>query len=116
MLKLQYIRIYLIIIIAINLFMWLVAYSIYVNINHNLANNNLVVLHYNVDFGIDLIGNIKKMFIIPSLSLVIAFVNIALTFLFTQYKHFKLIAHSLLGSCIIISLFLSLALTSIYLV
>lgn len=116
MLKLQYIRIYLLLILAVNLFIWLIAYFIYININHSSTNNNLIILHYNTDFGIDLIGNIKKIFIFPLISIIIAFINVFLTSLFTKHKHGKFIAHLLLLICVIISLFLSLSLMSIYLI
>lgn len=116
MFKLQYIRIYLFLILGVNFFIWLMAYFIYTNINHSSTNNNLIILHYNTDFGIDLIGNIKKIFILSLISVIIALINVFLTFLLTKHKHFKFIAHLLLLPCIIIGLFLSLSLMSIYLV
>jgi len=97
--------------LAGNLVLWLSTY--YINTN---VSQTLVVLHYNVDFGIDLIGEVKRIFIIPAFSLVIIFVNIFLLFNFLKRKDFKFISHLLLASGLIVNLFLFIALISIYLV
>ena len=68
-----HIRIYVMIIFALNFSIWLAAY--FVNTN---AVQNLIVLHYNVNFGVDLIGGAEKLFIIPVLGLVIIFINLFL--------------------------------------
>lgn len=110
-LRFFHVRIYLVLLLAGNLVLWLATY--YINVS---VSQSLVVLHYNVDFGIDLIGEVKKVFIIPAFSLIIIFVNIFLLFNFLRRKDFKFISHLLLASGLIVNLFLFIALVSIYLV
>jgi len=106
-----YIRIYLILLLGFNAFIWLTAY--YININ---VSQDLVILHYNVSFGVDLIGNVSRIYIIPWLGLIIIILNFILLFIFSKYKHFNFIAHLLLMTCLISNLFLFLALLSVYLI
>ncbi len=106
-----YIRIYLILLLGFNAFIWFTAY--YININ---VSQDLVILHYNVNFGVDLIGNVNKIYIIPLLGLIIIILNFILLFIFSKYKYFNFVAHLLLITCLISSLFLILALSSIYLI
>ena len=106
-----HIRIYVMIIFALNFSIWLAAY--FVNTN---AVQNLIVLHYNVNFGVDLIGGAEKLFIIPVLGLVIIFINLFLVFVFSKDKNFKFIAHLLLASCVIVDLFLLIALLLVFLI
>lgn len=106
-----YIRLYLIILLGFNLLIWLIAYFINVSVSQDL-----VVLHYNIDFGVDLIGSVKRIFIIPLLSLIITLINVVLVFGFSRHKDFKFFAHLLLSACLITNLFLLIALGSIYLI
>lgn len=106
-----YARIYFFILICLNLLLWLGAY--YINVN---VSQDLVVLHYNVDFGVNLIGNVKEIFIIPFLSLVIIFINGALVLFLCRNEYFKFIIHLILCTGIIINLFLLASLASIYLI
>lgn len=110
-LRFFHIRIYLVLLLAGNLALWLGTY--YINVN---VSQNLVVLHYNVDFGIDLIGEVKRIFIIPVFSLIIIFVNVFLLFNFLRRKDFKFISHLLLAAGLVANLFLFIALVSIYLI
>lgn len=106
-----YIRIYLIIIIGLNSAVWLAAYFININVSQDL-----VILHYNVDFGVDLIGNVKRIFTIPVLGLLIILINTILLFSLTKHRNFKFFAHLLLVTCFIVNLFLLLGLAFIYLI
>ena len=109
--KFFYIRLYLILIFGLNLFLWFFTYHIVSN-----SHNDLIILHYNVNFGVDLIGNANKLFTMPILSLIISLINIILLFAFSKRKDFKFIAHLLLFPCILINLFLFVAIYSIYLI
>ena len=109
--KFFYIRFYLILIFSLNIFLWFFTYYIVSN-----SHNDLIILHYNVNFGVDLIGNANKLFIMPLLSLIISLINIILIFSFSKRKDFKFITHLLLFPCILINLFLFVAIYSIYLI
>ncbi|MFH1428086.1 MAG: hypothetical protein ABIG60_06225 [Patescibacteria group bacterium] len=106
-----YVRIYLIIIIGLNLFLWLVSYLIKINVSQEL-----IILHYNIDFGVDLIGSVNKIYIIPLLSLIILIINVILISNLVKHKFFKFITHLLLAACIMVDLFLLISLASIYLI
>lgn len=106
-----HVRFYLIFLLGGNLFIWLLTYFINVNVSQNL-----VVLHYNVDFGVNLIGDVKRIFIIPILSLIIILINTFLLFALGKHQDFKMISHLLLASCLVINLILISALFSIYLI
>ncbi|MFA4940978.1 MAG: hypothetical protein WC582_00035 [Patescibacteria group bacterium] len=106
-----FIRLYFIILLGFNLFVWLLVYLI-----NGSVSQDLVVLHYNVDFGVDLIGEVKRLFIIPVLSLIIILANEILLFAFYRRKDFKFLAHLFLGASLLVNLFLLIALGAIYLI
>ena len=105
-----YIRFYIIVLIGFNLFIWLLTYIININVSQDL-----VVLHYNVDFGVDLIGSVKRLFIMPLLGLIIILINIMLLAGLSRHEDFKFIAHLLFVASLMANLFLFVALASIYL-
>ncbi len=106
-----YIRLYLLVLAGLNLLFWLIAYLINVNVSQDL-----IILHYNVIFGVDLIGNVKRIFIIPVLSLVIILINVMLLLGLYRHKDFKFISHILLAGSVAINVFLFIALISVYLI
>jgi hypothetical protein len=103
-----YIRINLILIIGLILLDWLVAYIMNIRLK-----GGLTVLHYNVDFGVDLIGEPEKIYILPLLGLVLAVINTVL--LGMVYKNDRFTASILLAATIFINIFLFIALAFIYL-
>ncbi len=106
-----YIRLYLIIIFGFNVFLWLLVYSIKINVSQEL-----IVLHYNVNFGVDMIGEVGRLYVIPLLYLMIIVFNILIIFSIVKYKYFKFIAHILLLTSLVVGIFLLIALAFIYLV
>ncbi|MFH1522266.1 MAG: hypothetical protein ABIE43_00425 [Patescibacteria group bacterium] len=106
-----YIRIYLIISIGLNLFLWLASYLIKINVSQDL-----IVLHYNVDFGVDFIGGVEKIYTIPFLGLIIITINIILLFSFSRHDNFKFISNLLLATGAVVNIFLLINLASIYLI
>ena len=68
-----YVRVYLVILAFLNLLNWIVVFIINKNVNQDL-----IFLHYNVTFGVDLIGNANKVFIMPFLGLIIILINLIL--------------------------------------
>lgn len=63
-----------------------------------------IPLHYNIYFGIDLIGQWYKVFINPAVGFIIYFINTIISFII--YKRLKLIAYLLTSLSIFISLIL----------
>jgi hypothetical protein len=104
-----FIKIYLAVLalqnISIWVFIWLFARRI---------GGSLAILHFTVDFGIDLVGDASKLFMIPILGLFVSVLNFLLLFVFLKNKNFKLIAHLLLATAFMVNVFLSLALGPIY--
>lgn len=108
-----YARVYLAVLLGLNLLDWLAAYAINKNVSQNL-----IVLHYNVDFGVNLIGGAKKIYLIPLLGLIIILINFILLAVIHRQGHGqnKFIAHLLLSGAMLANLFLLAGLASLYLI
>ncbi len=91
--------------------LWWEAFEIY----HNLASN-FIILHYNVDFGIDLVGDSRQIFLYPALALGVFLLNTFLASSLHQRKDFNFFIHFLLLASLVFSLFLNLALLFIYII
>ena len=105
----MFVRIYLAGLFGLNIINWLLAY--YVNKN---VSQNLVVLQYNVNLGVNLIGDAKDIYIIPTLGL--AFIVINFLLLLNIFRKNKFLIHLLLGFSLVINLFLIAGTVAIYLV
>lgn len=103
-----YIKIYLFIAFFVNLINWLIA----IFVNQKIIQEQ-VILHYNVDYGVNLIGSDKQLYLIPLLGLVIIFVNILIV---NSNINNKLITHILLFTGILVNIFLLIAQASLYLI
>lgn len=79
-------------------------------------SGDFLVLHYNVDFGIDLVGSPWKIFIYPLYGLGLFIVNLIVTAAFNRHKDFRVFAHFLLTAAVIFCLSLNLALLFVYLI
>ena len=104
-----YIKVYLAILIFLNLLNWVFVY--YIN---KVVSQDLVVLHYNVNFGVNLIGSAGKIYTIPFLGLAFIILNVVLVT--NIRKQDKFINHLLFFSLILANLFLLAATMSVYLV
>lgn len=101
---------------------WLIAS----NLTLNFANwiilwvfikpvDSLIILHYNVYFGVDMMGNWKSVFFLPGIGLLLFFINFFLAFYF--YKKLERIAcHILFMASLMIQLSLLIASSSIILI
>jgi hypothetical protein len=107
--RFSFIKIYFIAIILINILLWLGAYYMYSRINQDIA-----ILHYNVDFGIDLIGNKKSFFVIPLLGLIFIILDKVVLLFLLKKNDFKFLAYFLLSFLLLLHIFLALAQYSIY--
>ena len=107
--SLIFVRIYLFFLLALNAVNWFLAY--YVN-KH--VSQNLVILHYNVNLGVNLIGEARDIYIIPTLGL--AFIVINFLLLLNIYRKSKFFIHLLLGFSLVINIFLIASTISVYLI
>lgn len=104
-------RIYSLAAIILQILAWWQAWFIF----HNLTGD-LLVLHYNVDFGVDLVGDPIRIFLYPLFGLIAWLVALVLSAIFSRRPDFKVIAHLLLGGAAVFGFFLSLSLLSVYLI
>lgn len=104
-----FVRIYLLFLFVLNITDWFLA--LYVN---KAVSQNLVVLHYNVNLGVNLIGQVSDIYIIPTLGL--SFIVINFLLLLNLYRKNRFIIHLLLGFSLLVNLFLIAGTTAIYLI
>ncbi|NCF75514.1 MAG: hypothetical protein GWO87_03450 [Xanthomonadaceae bacterium] len=89
----------------------IINFSIWINLLRIKKVDEMIPLHYNVYFGIDYIGGWHKIFILPSIGLIILFINFLLALL-VYYKD-KFISYILIFSVLFIQIILFLASLSI---
>jgi len=104
-----HVKIYLILLLVLNLLIWFFSYRI-----SSKASQDLVILHYNVDFGVDLVGNIRQIYIIPLLGVIIFFANFFLLLIVERDK--KFLSHLLFITAIACNVFLLASLSLVYIV
>lgn len=104
-----YIRIYSVILIFLNLLNWIFVY--YIN---KIVSQDLVILHYNINFGANLLGSASQIYTIPFLGLVFILLNTVLAINIRQPD--KFINHLLFFTLILVNIFLLAATMSVYLV
>lgn len=104
-------RFYLLMTLFWQIIAWFQARFIFKNLN-----GDLLVLHYNVEYGTDLISDPSRIFYYPLGGLLVLLINLILCLLFYRHKDFKLFVNLLLGGIALFSIFLNLALLAIYLI
>lgn len=109
LLQFFYIKVYLVAILFLNAINWLAVYFI-----NRRVSQDLVALHYNIDFGVNLIGSVKRIYLIPFLGLIIALLNLILTN--SLYRQDRFAVHLLLAAALLANLFLLTATASLYLI
>lgn len=102
-----YIRAYLALAIVLNLANWILAIVVQYR-----SKFDQVVLHYNVDFGVDLYGETSRLFIIPLAGLLIFLINLLVVS--STDKHDKFIAHCLLATATAANLLLLISQLALY--
>lgn len=100
----------LIITLLINVLTWVASYFL-----NNIIATDLAVLHYNVVFGIDLVGDASQLYFTPFIALVILIVNILLA-AFLKNKRDKLISAMLLSIALVVNIFCLAALYFSYII
>jgi hypothetical protein len=75
---------------------------------------DILVLHYNVNFGIDLIGAPGRIFVYPALALGVVVVHNLIIAWFHKHRDFKIFTHLLLAAAINFGLIIGASLFFIY--
>ncbi len=104
-------KFYLILNILLQGVAWWQAFSV-----KSRLTGDLLILHYNVDFGVDLIGPPAQIFYFPLAGLLVLLLNLILTTILCHRREARPLTHLLLGSSLIFSAFLILALFAIDLI
>jgi len=104
-------RIYLGLIVFWQVIAWFQAWFI-----HRSLSGDIIVLHYNVDFGIDLVANPSQVYFYPLLGLAVALANLIILASLRKENNFKILVHYLLGAANIFGAFLCIALLAVYLI
>lgn len=107
----KYLRIYTIINLLFLVLAFVFAWYLYQNIS-----SDLMVLHYNVLFGIDKIGNPQEVFALPFLGLAVFMLNILISISFFRKKHFNFLSHLLSLSSLVVNMIVIFSLLSLYLI
>lgn len=102
-------KIYVILTLFFNFLSWL--YVFFINFR---SGETLLILHYNVDLGVDLLGPASKLYIIPALGLIFFLINSFLLTVFLNSRHLKFLSHLLLAAALVVNLFLFFSLGPIY--
>ncbi len=77
------IRIFILSALFINLINWLI--SIFINIQ---MKEEIIALHYNIYFGISLIGDSKQVYLMPGLGLIIIIANLLFVYIIKREDNF----------------------------
>ncbi len=109
-----YIKIYLLILVLVNIINFLAVYWIIDKISNSY--DDIIILHYNVNFGVNLIKGAIWFYIIPLLGFVITIINIVLLTFIANHKDRKFISHLLLFTAILVNIFLFFGIIAIFLI
>lgn len=103
--------VYLFIIFLVQIASWWLAYYIFKNLT-----GNLLVLHYNVDFGIDWIGDLNLIFYFPFIGFLFLLFSMVLLFVLGVGRHFRFQSHYLMGGAVLANLGMLTALILVYII
>jgi hypothetical protein len=107
----KHLSIYTIINLLLIILAYIFAWYLYQNIS-----SNLMVLHYNVLFGIDRVGDPREIFTLPLLALIVFILNTIVSISFFRKKHFIFLSHLLPVSSLLVTVITIFSLLSLYLV
>ena len=100
---------------ALTVILQIIAWAESIFIYRNLTGD-LLILHYNVDFGIDLVGVPSRIFVYPLVGLGVFILNLIIAAANHNRKDFRIFVHFLLSAAVVFGLFLNLALLFVYLI
>jgi hypothetical protein len=104
-------RLYLITAVIIQAASWWLAYYIFKNLT-----GDLLVLHYNVDFGIDWVGDLNNIFYFPLVGLAFLLLSIILLFIFGPGRHFRAQSHYLMIGMVLGNMGMFVSLLLVYII
>lgn len=104
-------RIYLAVTLVFQGISWWLAYYIFKNLK-----GDLLVLHYNVDFGIDWVGNLSQIFYFPAVGLLFVLLSVILLFIFGPGRNFRFQSHSLMSGATLANLGMLTVLIIVYII
>lgn len=102
---------YFIAILILQILAWFQAYNIIQNVK-----GDFLILHYNVDFGVDLVGEPSRILFFPLAGLLIVLLNFILSAALSRKQGSRIIFHLFFSASILLNTFLNLALFAIYLI
>jgi len=104
-------RLYLIAAVFVQAVAWWLAYYIFKNLT-----SDLLVLHYNVDFGIDWIGDPNLVFYLPLIGLLFLLLSVIALLIFGPGRHFRIQAHYLMAGMVLANLGILASLVLVYVI
>ncbi len=104
-------RLYLMFILILQVFIWYWSANLFSNLS-----DDFFILHYTVDFGIDLVAKPWSIFIIASIALLFSLINIISSLIVANKKLAKIYWHLLGVSTFVVNFFLCLSVFSIFLI
>jgi|AntRauTorckE6833_2_1112554.scaffolds.fasta_scaffold00072_64 hypothetical protein len=107
----KHLRVYTIINFSLIILTFVFAWYIYQNIS-----SDLMVLHYNVLFGIDKVGTPEEIFVLGFIPLAVFILNTALSISFFKKKYFSFFSYLLPVGSLIVTILAIFSLLSLYLV
>ncbi|HPY08949.1 MAG: hypothetical protein ACOX0H_02415 [Patescibacteria group bacterium] len=105
------VKIYVIFLVFLQISAWVQAILI-----RRKISDDFLVLHYNIDFGVDLVGRANDIFYYPFLGLLVFILNLTLAAFFSRRPQAKITTHLFLAATLIFGSFLSLVLVAINLI
>lgn len=102
-------KIYLAFLFLANFFLWAFAFMFERRLTEGLIN-----LHYNVDFGVDLVGTSSQIFVMPALGTAVAALNLFWLFFFVKNSHLQFLIQVFLAAALAVNIFLLIALGPIH--
>ncbi|MFA5163113.1 MAG: hypothetical protein WC441_01135 [Patescibacteria group bacterium] len=103
-------KLYLILTLVWQILAWYISVYVYRNLS-----GRLLILHYNVDFGTDLIGAPIRVFGGPLFALLIFLVNAVFALSLNRRQAASFLNHLLIAGAMVLNLFVLIALFTIYL-
>jgi hypothetical protein len=83
---------------------------------YRTLTSDLMILHYNVDFGIDWVGDPNMVFYFPLIGLGLWLVSVILLFVFGPGHHFRIDSHYLMGGALLANAGMFTALVLVYMI
>lgn len=104
-----HIKVYSLSAIFLNLLAWFLAVFIV-----DKGKGDPMILHYNMDFGVDLVGPPSQLLVVPGLGLVILVANLLLLLFLYNHTSFKFLSHLILAVAVLVNFFLLISLLPVY--